>query len=276
MQLRSLVWSVPAVACLTACSSLSGFNGFGKSKDEGLGQVDALLAAVERVQVEALVSKERSHAAYGSLQAIVGPDFDGDAAAAHGELVQSIDASKEQGKKLAATVAPLKETSNEVFERWTADLEAFGNTKLRQQSQLRMEETRTRCDAVLRAATAAQLAYDAFNMDLGDHALFLQHDFNAASVAAIASAVEGLEFQEQELDHRLDACAVAAKSYVQAAALRGEVVADQTQKPAETAKVAPKTSTLRRRPAAAAPAPVEPAPAPVQPEAAPKPVEGSN
>lgn len=270
MRLCTFVCSVPVVVWLSACSSLSGF---GQQKSDGLNRVDELLACVEQVQVESLVSKERAHAAYGALQTIVGPDFDGDAIAAHAELEQQIEASKDQGKKLAATVVPLERSADGVFERWTADLESFGNTKLRQHSQARMEETRARCDAVLRAVKTAEVAFDAFNADLNDHALFLEHDFNAAAVASIAGAVDGLQFQAQELDRRLDACSNTARSYVQAAALRGEVASEEpvaepvAQQPA---KPAAKSSTLRRKAAAPAPVGVAPAPAPAAPvEAAP-------
>lgn len=259
MQLRTLACLAPVVVALSSCSS---FQGFGQKKNEGLGQVDELLARVEQLQVESVLCKETAHAAYGVLQTIVGPDFDGDAIGAHSELEKNVEASQQQAEKFAKSIAPLEQSADEVFERWTEDLEGFGNTKLRQQSQARLEETRARCDAVLRAARAADVAYEAFNADLKDHALFLEHDFNASSVASIASAVEGLQFQASELDRRLDACAAAAKTYVQAAALRGEVTAQPEEQPvAQAAKPATKSSTLRRKPAATEPvAKVEPAP----------------
>lgn len=259
MHLRTFVCFAPVVVALSSCSS---FQGFGQKKEQGLGQVDELLARVEQVQVESLLCKDSAHAAYGVLQSIVGPDFDGDAIGAHAALKKSIDASDEQSKKLGASIVPLEQSANAVFERWTADLEQFGNTKLRQQSQARMEETRARCDAVLRAVRAADVAYEAFNADLKDHALFLEHDFNASSVASIAGAVEGLQFQATELDRRLDACATAAKSYVAASALRGEVAPEAQSEPvAQAPKPATKSNTLRKKPATLAKAEATPQPA---------------
>ena len=242
MQTRSLRSSFPLLAALLVTSACAGFS-LGIKQKDGLGQVDELLAHVERVHVESAVAKDRAQGAFEALRHMVAPEFKGDPASAHAELVAAIEHSEAQADALRSSVKPLRKTAESVFERWTADLESFGNLVVRQRSQERLEETRRRYDAVLAASIAAQLAYDAFNGDLSDHALFLEHDFNAASVAAVTQELEGLRTRAKELTRRLDACAGACQAYVEFSA--------------PSAQVAPAGEPDAKTPAGSRPAPVK-------------------
>jgi len=244
------------IAFVAPCAFLSGCSLFGGEEKSTLNEVDVLFSSIETVQVESTVSKERSRAALELLETLARPDFAGNAPQTYSSFVAAIDASEKQAAKLSESVEPMKESAEEVFQQWTKDLEAIGNTRLRAQSHVRMEETRARYEAVLTAAATAQVTYDAFNADLHDHALFLGHDFNRSAVSAIASEVAALAERSKDLDQRLDACDAAARRYVEAAALHGQLTA---AKPGAQ----PDASAT----AQAAPAPAKPAadPAPKKP-----------
>jgi len=221
---RSSALALPVLFALAACASLPSLPGLTRKKtNDGLIEVDELLSRVEAVQVEAQLGRQRSGDAYEALRAILAADFDGDPVAAYAQLSDALESSKQQAEKLAKSVAPMKKTAEGVFEEWTASLESFGSTEMRQRSQTRLEESRSRYDAILTKAVSAQLAYDAFNADLEDHALFLEHDFNTAAVAAIEDEVESLGERARELDGRLQSCAAASKAYLESSALRGQL-----------------------------------------------------
>jgi hypothetical protein len=242
---------VAAVLLLTsACSSLS----LGIRHKDGLEEVDELLSHVERVQVEAAVTKERTHAAVESLRTLVAPEFRGDPIGAHGEFVVAVELVEDQAKALRKSVKPLKNTGDEVFVNWAANLESFGNVAMRQRSQERLEETRKRYDAILASAGLAQLALDSFQRDLADQALFLEHDFNASSVALVAQELEGLKNRGRELAKRLDACIAACHHYVEFSA--------------PSAQLAPASEAPAAQPQDAAPAPAPKKPAPKKKPAA--------
>lgn len=236
MQTRPLTLPLPLLATLFVTSACAAFSGLGLAQKDGLGQVDELLARVEHVQVEAAVAKDRAHGALESLRHMLAPEFTGDPASGHAELVAAVAQSSEQAGALRDSVRPLRKTGESVFERWTADLESFGNLAMRQRSQERLEETRRRYDVVLAAAVAAQLSHDAFNGDLSDQALFLEHDFNAAAVAVVAQELDGLKTRGKELARRLDACVAACQAYVEFAAPSAQVApageADASMTPA--------------------------------------------
>jgi hypothetical protein len=241
VQIRSLPLSVALLAASLFASACSTFSAMGRSQKDGLGQVDDLLAHVERVHVESAVAKDRALGALESLRRFVAPEFKGDPASAHAELVAAIEQSEEQADALRNRVKPLRRTAESVFEDWTANLESFGNLAVRQRSQERLEETRRRYEAVMSAAVAAQLACDAFNSDLSDHALFLEHDFNSASVALVAQELEGLKTRGKELVRRLDACAAACQAYVDFSAPSAQVApAGETDAKVPAPKPAPR------------------------------------
>lgn len=240
---RTAALCAPLFLGVGACSSTT-------EQAESVQQVDDLLARIERVQAESLVSKEVAHTALAKLQALVQPEFAGDATKGFAALITDVERSKDQAAALLDSVTPMTESAETVFRRWTGDLESFGNTRLRQRSQARLEETRTRYLAVVRAAQAAQIAYDAFNADLGDHALFLGHDLNASAVAALRPEVTVLEEQIAELDRRFESCAAAAKEYVALSALHGQIEVEAT--PTNEEAVGSTSSPTRKRPLAPA------------------------
>lgn len=225
-ELRSVLWAI-----VGPCAVLSGCGVLSSQTKSSLGEVDDLLARVESVQVESTVSKERAHAALALLASLVHPQFGGDPAKTFESFKSSIEASEQEAQRLGESVGPLKEAAEQVFQRWTHDLEGIGNTRLRAQSHVRLEETRARYESVLASVTTALVTFDAFNADLRDHALFLGHDFNAAAVGAVRGEVLALAERKRDLDQRLEACDGAARRYVEATALHGQLL-NTAQQPA--------------------------------------------
>jgi hypothetical protein len=211
----------------------------GSRKSQGLANVDDLLTRVEQVQIESVVAKEKASAAFDAFGQIVAPDFQGDPMVVFNDLVEKINASKAQATKLQDSVDPMQQTADSVFYAWTNDLEKFGNSNLRQASQARLAETRARYSAVHDAAVAALVSINAFNSDLSDQALFLEHDFNATAVAVISNEVPALTNQARDLSKRLNDCVATSKAYISAGALRGQLEGAPEQTPVAVAAQKP-------------------------------------
>lgn len=197
-------------------------------RSESVEQVDELLTRIERVQAETAVAKDAAHLALEELCTLVSPGFQGDAAAEFAQFLAAAERSEEQGETLRDITEPMEDAAAALFQRWTKDMEAFGNSRMRQRSQTRLDETRTRFQGIVGATQAAQIALDAFHDDLRDHALFLRHDLNSASVASIRTDVRALNEQIRDLDTRFDATVAAARTYVESAALYGQVEMEST------------------------------------------------
>ena len=262
---RPLAFLLPLAGTLLA-SSCSSLALLGLKQKDGLEQVDELLSDVERVQVESAVAKDRALTAIEGLRALLAPEFRGDPASAHAQFVAAVEQSTDQAEALRDSVQPLRRTGEAVFKRWTEDLEAFGNISMRQRSQERLEANRQRYDAILSAAVSAQLAYDAFNGDLSDHALFLEHDFNATAVGLVAQELDGLKSRGRELAKRLEACISACQGYVEFSAPSAETPAEAAPAEQPAAEAAPAQESAPQKPAPRPAPKKKPAPAPSNPQ----------
>lgn len=234
----------------TACAGTS-------ERSESIEQVDELLRRIERVQAETALAKESAHSALTELCTLVSPGFKGDAATAFAKFIAASEASEEQGETLRDSVEPMRDAADGLFRRWTKDMEAFGNSRMRQRSQTRLDETRTSYQGIVGATQAAQIALDAFHDDLRDHATFLRHDLNANSVASLRSDVRELRAQIDGLDVRFDATVAAARAYVESAALYGQVEAQMVSAESESQTSADASDTSSSASSSETPAPTK-------------------
>ena len=165
------------------CSSLGAV--FDRKPDSSLEEVDGLLGGVERAHLECERSQIESLAALDALHAVVAPDFRGDAILAYERLESALETSLRQAEALRATIDPMSRAAEGVAVQWETDLEAMDSDAMREKSRTRLMETAEAYLAVHGRLVAACEAFDRFNVGLGDHALYLGHDLNAASVAGI-------------------------------------------------------------------------------------------
>ena len=115
---------------------------------------------------------------------------------------------------LKGTYFSMQEAARPVFEQWQAELATIGSERMRRVSETRLAEAMKRYDAIVKAAVPAQQQLDAYVKSLRDHAAFLAHDLNPSALDAIQEDVKTVARAAKELDFGLDACAVAARTYV--------------------------------------------------------------
>lgn len=214
MQIRSrtLLGLSLAFLSLSACGSSSG----GAS---GLTSVDELLGWVERVYIDAELSRQEVKTSLSGLQTIATKDFEGDPIAAFKGFSDSILGSQEQAKKLRNSYQHMQRSAMPVFERWTDDLAQFSNQEIRRRSQERLDAARAKYDAVARAVGPLLSTYDRYNQGLKDYQLFLSNDFTTASVDLMQKEADKLVELANEIDNRLDSTLKVAKAYIETAEL---------------------------------------------------------
>ena len=231
----SLFGAVALALVASSCASTS--------EKDSLKEVDSLVARIERVHVESELSKGRVREAVDLLHAITAPDFVGDPVLAYGEFVDALERSEKQAEVLSDQVGPMKESADKVFSKWAEDLAVFTNPNMRARSKERLEATRARFQAIVSSVDPAVETFELFNSALRDHALFLEHDYNPAAVAAIGGEVASVTDQARRLDSNLDVCLATTLAYVQSTALPGELVT-QTESQVESPESAKSTPDL--------------------------------
>lgn len=186
-------------------------------------RVDDLVTRVEAVHVEAELSKQAVYDTMLALRPVITP-AEGDPAALFEAFLAALDVAEDRGEQLERTIAPMEQSARQVFARWEQDLREFKNDAMRDRSRDRLLTTRTEYDAVIRAAKAAHEGFDALNGALRDIALFLAHDFNAASISAIEGEALALRDNAKALGQEFDRCMRAAEQYVKEAAPVGVAI----------------------------------------------------
>ncbi|MEZ6014968.1 MAG: DUF2959 family protein [Planctomycetota bacterium] len=186
-------------------------------------RVDELVTRVEAVHVEAELAKKAIYESILTLRPVVTPTA-GEPTAQFEVFLGALADSEKQAQRLERTVAPMEQSARQVFAKWEQDLNAFSSDALRSRSRERMQATRARYEAVIRATRASNERYEALNDALRDIALFLSHDFNSAAIAAIAEEAVGLRERAKELGQELDRSMNAAALYVKEAAPIGVAI----------------------------------------------------
>lgn len=198
-------------ALLTSCAS--------KSITEGPARVDDLVGWIERVYVEAELSRERLHEAVTKLEAVVGSSYASDPVSAYAAFVEALRLSEAQGARLSEQIEPMKKAATPVFEQWEAGLGEFQSESLRERSAARLAATKERYERILASVEPARERFQKINGAMRDHALFLGNDFNAEAVASLADDARELVTQASDLDRGFEECLSAARAYVETAAL---------------------------------------------------------
>ncbi|MDH3591349.1 MAG: DUF2959 domain-containing protein, partial [Planctomycetota bacterium] len=214
---------------------------------KGPAQVDSLVSSIEQVYVNSEIAKQQIKVAYQNLATITSSDFEGDAVTAYNEFVLTVKASEKQAEKLRGSVEPMKKLAGPVFEQWAKDLASYQSTTMRQRSQARLAATRERYDAVVAAADPVLATYDLFNRNLQDHVLYLSHDLNPAALADVQNEVKKVKDLTIELDDGFTATMVAARRYVDAAALPATGEPDGTEDDPKVVAVSGEKATAGKK-----------------------------
>lgn len=231
MNTRILAVAAAIAPLCISCSTMSGVFG---SSDGGPEQVDDLLTRIEHVHAESQLAQQSMRAAISGLHGMVASDFDGDPLAAYEDFLVRIEDSEERAKEMRSTVSDMKSAAGPFFSTWSAKLNSFANPEMRARSQQRLSETHDRYQNILHAVEPALADHDALNAGLKDQALFLEHDFNANSVALLQNDTRTLTSLAATLDQRLTATRTATRDYVETSSLHGQLPVVKSDDDAKT------------------------------------------
>jgi len=194
----------------------------GSDGEAGFVQVDELLTRVERVHEACELAGQNIGESTSRLMGLVGPQFQGDPAAAYGELMVSLERCQKQEKALRKDSLQMQTSAKRVFARWEKDLEAFTSDSMRSHSAKRLAGARKRLDTIVQTVGPALERYAAYNETLSDHARYLGNDFSSEAVKLIDKEVRDLAGESARLGKAFERCTAACQNYVRKASPRGQ------------------------------------------------------
>lgn len=111
------------------------------------------------------------------------------------ELKRRYDACKNKADQVSQRIQAIEEVSEALFAEWEAELALYSNRALRMRSQQQLKKSRQQYGRLLKALQTAESRMQPVLSAFCDQVLFLKHNLNAHSIAALRH-----EFVEMSVD----------------------------------------------------------------------------
>jgi hypothetical protein len=198
-----------APLALTACSTVA----YSVQEKFGIEKRDILVDRVEGVAESQSEAKDEFENALEAFRAVVTVDG--------GELEQTYDALKRayeransQADETRSRVAAVKTVSRDLFREWEGELGEYTDPGLRRASERQLRDTEQRYEALARKMDAATASMNPVLSVFKDRVLFLKHNLNARSIAALGPETAGIETDVARLISDMEQSIAAADAFI--------------------------------------------------------------
>lgn len=198
-----------APIALTSCATVA----YSVQEKFGIEKRDILVdrvAAVAKSQGEA---KEEFADALEAFRAVVAVDG-GDLEATYDDLKRAYERADNQADATRARVASVKDVSRDLFKEWNAELAEYSDAGLRRASETQLRDTERRYEALASKMDAATASMDPVLSVFKDRVLYLKHNLNARSIAALGPETAGIETDVARLITEMEQSISAADAFI--------------------------------------------------------------
>ena len=209
---RALLMAVLCLspAAITGCSTVAYE---AQERLFNLEKRDILVRRVADVAKEQAETKEEFADALEAFRAVVAVDG--------GELEQTYDrlrAAQQRADSQADTtrdrVASVKRVARDLFREWEGELGTYTDPALRRLSERQLTDTRARYDDLAAAMDRATASMDPVLAVFSDRVLFLKHNLNARSIAALDGETAVIEADVARLIQEMEQSIAAADAFI--------------------------------------------------------------
>lgn len=201
------VTPVLATGCATAAYSIQ--------ERFGIEKRDILVDRVEGVSKSQNEAKEEFEDALEAFRAVVSVDG-GALESTYDSLKRAHDRAESQADEVRSRVASVKRVSRDLFREWEAELNEYSDDGLRRSSERQLRDTRQRYDQLSDKMDAATASMDPVLSVFSDRVLYLKHNLNARSIAALSAETADLEADVTRLIADMEQSISAADAFIQA------------------------------------------------------------
>lgn len=180
----------------------------------GIEKRDILVDRVQDVAKSQGEAKEEFEDALEAFRAVVAVDG-GALEATYDNLKRAYERADSQADETRARVVSVKRVSRDLFNEWEAELNDYSDAGLRRASERQLDETRQRYDALVDKMDAATTSMDPVLSVFSDRVLYLKHNLNARSIAALGGETAQLETDVARLIGEMEQSIAAADAFIQ-------------------------------------------------------------
>ena len=174
---------------------------------------DILVARVAGVAEAQGEAKEEFADALEAFRAVVAVDG-GELERTYDELRRAYDRAEGKADATRDRVASVKRVSRDLFREWEGELNDYSDPALRRSSEAQLADTRRRYDQLVVKMDAATAFMDPVLRVFGDRVLYLKHNLNARSIAALDGETASLEADVSRLIAEMEESIRAADAFI--------------------------------------------------------------
>lgn len=212
--MRKLIWFIGALALapmfIASCASVA----YTVQERFGIEKRDILVDRVEGVAKSQGEAKEEFEDALAAFRAVVAVDGGG-LEQTYDNLKRAYERADSQADETRARVTSVKQVSRDLFNEWEAELDEYSDAGLRRASERQLRDTQQRYDGLANKMDAATASMDPVLSVFKDRVLYLKHNLNARSIAALGEETAQLETDVARLIAEMEKSISAADAFIQ-------------------------------------------------------------
>lgn len=194
---------------LTSCATVA----YSVQEKFGIEKRDILVDRVEGVAKSQGEAKEEFENALDAFRAVVAVDG-GELEKTYDNLKRAYDRADSQASETRSRVASVKTVSRDLFKEWEAELGEYSDASLRRASERQLRDTEQRYAALALKMDAATASMDPVLSVFKDRVLYLKHNLNARSIAALGAETAGIETDVAQLITDMEQSIAAADAFI--------------------------------------------------------------
>lgn len=195
---------------LASCASVA----YTVQEQFGIEKRDILVDRVEGVATSQGEAKEEFEDALAAFRAVVAVDG-GDLEQTYDGLKRAYERVDRQADTTRARVASVKQVSRDLFNEWEVELGQYSDAGLRRASERQLRDTQQRYNGLAEKMDAATASMDPVLSVFKDRVLYLKHNLNARSIAALGGETAQLETDVARLIAEMEQSISAADAFIQ-------------------------------------------------------------
>lgn len=199
---------LPTVS-MTGCATAS----YAVKERFGIEKRDILAARVEDAAKAQNAAKKEFTDALDAFRAVVNVDG-GELEKKYDKLRGAYDDANDRANKARDRVSAVKTVARDLFKEWERELKDFSDPALRRASERQLEETRARYTILRGKMEAATDSMDPVLAVFKDRVLYLKHNLNARSIAALDGETALLERDVSRLIADMEQSIAAADEFI--------------------------------------------------------------
>jgi predicted nucleic acid-binding Zn-ribbon protein len=133
----------------------------------------------------------------------------------YNRLKNAYDQSQAEAKSLKSSIKELNEVASDLFDEWKDEIKDISSRDLRQQSSLKMTETREKYIILYGKLKESEKKMSPLLVKMNDQVLFLKHNLNAGAIGGLATEGERIEKDITQLIEEMKASNKEASEFIE-------------------------------------------------------------